>query len=270
MAPAFLAATAGPPPGEAWITAFDVGQGLAVVVRTSTRALLYDTGPAFAEDDSGARVVVPALRGEGIGELDLLVLSHEDNDHLGGALSVLESFEVGSLASSLAVDHPLLGLALAAHRCARGESWQWDGVRFAFLHPGAGKIGTKRNDGSCVLRITAGRHSVLLTGDIERRAEQELLANASLGSDVLVVPHHGSRTSSSPEFVAAVSPRWAIVPVGYRSRFGHPDPQVLERYRSAGARILRTDLEGAVTVQLSNSETRVAAERRARGRYWLQ
>ena len=270
MAPAFLAASPAPPPGEAWITAFDVGQGLAVLARTSTHTLLYDTGPAFAEDDSGARVIVPALRGEGIGELDLLVLSHEDNDHLGGALSVLEGFEVNSLASSLAADHPLLGLAAAAHRCARGESWEWDGVRFAFLHPGKSKIGTKRNDGSCVLRITAGAHSVLLTADIERRAEQELLAGASLRSDILVVPHHGSRTSSSPEFVAAVSPRWAIVPVGYRSRFGHPHPEVLARYRDAGAAIVRTDLHGAVHVLLGNSGAAVETERRLRERYWLE
>ena len=270
MAPAFLARPPAPAPAEAWITTFDVGQGLAVFVRTSAHALLYDAGPAFADDDSGARVIVPALRGEGIAALDLLVLSHEDNDHLGGALSVLESFEVGSLASSLPPEHPLLGLAAAAHRCARGESWEWDGVQFAFLHPGAGSAGTKRNDSSCVLRIAAGRHSVLLTGDIERRAELELLGDPSVRSDIIVVPHHGSRTSSSPEFVAAVSPRWAVVPVGYRSRFGHPHPEVLARYRNAGVDLLRTDLDGAVHARLDPEGVGIERERRLRERYWLQ
>jgi len=267
MAPAFLASPAVPPPGEAWITAFDVGQGLAVLARTSRHALLYDTGPAFGEDDSGARVIVPALRGEGVAALDMLVLSHEDNDHLGGALSVLESFEVRSLASSLPGEHPLHALALAAHRCARGEAWSWDGARFEFLN--VGEAGGSRNDGSCVLKISASGHAVLLTGDIERRAELELLKNPAVKADVLVVPHHGSRTSSTPEFVAAVSPLWAVVPVGYRSRFGHPHPQVLERYREAQARIARTDLEGAIHIRLGGT-LEVRREREARARYWLQ
>lgn len=266
IAPAFLASPAAPAPGEVWITAFDVGQGLAVLARTSGHTLLYDTGPAFGEDDSGARVIVPALRGDGVAALDLLVLSHEDGDHLGGALSVLESFEVRSLASSLPEGHPLHGLAASAHRCARGEAWNWDGVHFEFLNFGEAR--SSRNNGSCVLRIAAAGHAVLLTGDIERRAELELVSGGSLKSDVVLVPHHGSRTSSTPEFVAAVAPLWAIVPVGYRSRFGHPHPQVLERYRDAGARIARTDLDGAIHVKLN--ELQVWREREARGRYWLQ
>jgi competence protein ComEC len=269
MAPAFLAPPPRPPSGEAWITTFDVGQGLAVLARTANHALLYDTGPAFgAESDSGARVLVPALRGEGVAALDLLVLSHEDNDHLGGALTVLETFEVAVLASSLAPTHPLQALAASAHRCARGEGWEWDGVRFEFLHPGPARA-SRRNDGSCVLRISAGGKTVLLTGDIQRGAELELLQSETVKSDVLVVPHHGSRTSSSPEFVAAVAPRWAIVPVGYRSRFGHPHPQVLERYRAAGAEILRTDRDGAVRVRLGE-QTELALERRLHARYWLE
>jgi competence protein ComEC len=270
MAPAFLSPPAGPAPGEAWITAFDVGQGLALLVRTSSHALLYDTGPAFADDDSGARVIVPALRGDGVGELDVLVLSHEDNDHIGGALSVLEAFEVGALASSLAPDHPLLGSASFAQRCARGQSWAWDGVQFAFVHPGEGAPKTKRNDASCVLRVSAGGRSALLTGDIEGRGEADLLKARLPPSDVLFVPHHGSRTSSSPAFLAAVAPRWAIVSVGYRSRFGHPHPEVLERYRAAGAQIVRTDLQGAVHVLLKKAAVSVETERRLRERYWLQ
>jgi competence protein ComEC len=271
MAPAFLAAPVRPPAGEAWITAFDVGQGLAVLARTANHALLFDTGPSFgADSDSGARVLVPALRGEGVGSLDLLVLSHEDNDHLGGALTVLETFEVTTLASSLPPTHPLQALAASAHRCTRGERWEWDGVRFEFLHPGAAPARmSRRNDGSCVLRISAGGHALLLTGDIERGAELELLQSETVRSDVLVVPHHGSRTSSSPEFVAAVAPRWAIVPVGYRSRFGHPHPQVLERYRAAGAEILRTDRDGAVEVRLAE-QMELSRGRQLRARYWLE
>jgi len=271
MAPAFAASPPAPPPGEAWITTFDVGQGLAVLARTSTHALLYDAGPAFgAESDSGARVLVPALRGDGVTALDLLVLSHEDNDHLGGALTVLETLEVRALASSLPAGHPLQALAPSARRCARGERWEWDGVRFEFLHPGPAAVpAARRNDGSCVLRVSAGEHAVILTGDIERDAERELVRKEMPRSDVLVVPHHGSRTSSTPEFVAAVAPRWAIVPVGYRSRFGHPNAQVLERYREAGARIVRTDLEGAVSLRIGN-EIAVGTERRLRRRYWLQ
>src|SRR5438270_7919978 len=140
MAPAFCLTPPGPAGGEAWITTFDVGQGLAVLVRTANHSVLYDAGPAYGtESDSGSRVVVPALRGQGVAQLDLVVLSHEDSDHIGGATTVLETFEVGALVSSLPAAHPLNGLAPSARRCAAGERWEWDGVRFEFLHPaGAG------------------------------------------------------------------------------------------------------------------------------------
>lgn len=269
MAPAFCVALPQPTAGEAWITTFDVGQGLAVLVRTQSRALLYDAGPAYGtEADSGARVIVPALRGEGISRLDLVVLTHQDSDHVGGALSVLETFEVGALASSLGEAHPLNGLAPSARVCARGERWEWDGVRFEFLHPAAGRVAARRNDRSCVLRVTAGGRTMLLTGDIERSAEAELLGH-DVKSDVLLVPHHGSRTSSSPPFIAAVAPSVAIVPVGYRSRFGHPSDEVLARYRAAGTRVLRTDLDGAITLRMGDTLT-LETERQRRGRYWLQ
>ena len=269
MAPAFCVAPAAPAAGEVWLTAFDVGQGLAVLARTRTRALLYDAGPAWADADSGSRVVVPALRGAGLERLDLLVLSHEDGDHIGGALSVLESLDVDALASSLDPGHPLRAMVAAPRLCAAGDSWQWDGVRFAFLNPPPGGS-TKRNDLSCVLRIETGGGAVLLTGDIERGAEQSLLQEGiSLRSEILLVPHHGSRTSSTPEFVAAVAPRWAVVNAGYRNRFGHPHGEVLERYEKAGAGIARTDLHGAVSIFLGKG-VEVVGERHRRGRYWLQ
>ena len=270
MAPAFCVTLPGPAMGEAWITTFDVGQGLAVLIRTAEHNVLYDAGPAYGtESDSGSRVVVPALRGQGVARLDLVMLSHEDGDHIGGATTVLETFEVQSLATSLPRAHPLNGLAPNARRCQAGESWAWDGVRFDVLHP-ASASAARRNDLSCVLRIAAGGQAMLLTGDIERGAEAAMLAGArALASDVLLVPHHGSRSSSTPEFIAAVAPRWAVVPVGYRSRFGHPNPEVLARYRTLDAQILRTDLQGAITVRMGAS-LELQAERQLRGRYWLQ
>jgi competence protein ComEC len=268
MAPALSLAPAAPAVGEAWITALDVGQGLAVVVRTANRTLLYDAGPAYGpEADSGGRIVVPMLRGAGVRGVDMMVLSHEDTDHLGGALTVLETLEVRSLASSLARSHALNSLVATAGRCAAGSSWEWDGVRFEFLHPQPGWETARRNNQSCVLHIAAGGGSILLTGDIERAAESAL-AGTIPKADVLVVPHHGSRTSSSAEFIAAVGPRWAVVPAGYRNRFGHPAREVLERYASARVPVLRTDLDGAVSVVLQPDRVRVQSERRLRPRYW--
>jgi competence protein ComEC len=267
MLPAFALAPRAPAPGEAWITVFDVGQGLGVLARTSSRSLLYDAGPAFGpEADSGSRVLLPALRGAGVARLDLMVLTHEDADHVGGALTVLESLPVDAIASSLAREHPLHALA-PARPCRAGERWEWDGVRFEFLHPGAGSEAARRNNRSCVLRIAAAGGSMLLTGDIEKAVEEQM---KKVESEILLVPHHGSRSSSSPAFIAAVEPRIAIVPVGYRSRFGHPAPEVLERYRAAGAQVLRTDLDGAIHVRFSKNEKTWATERRLRARYWLQ
>jgi competence protein ComEC len=270
MAPAFIVAPAGPAPGEAWITTLDVGQGLAVLVRTSSRVLLYDAGPAYGpEADSGGRVVLPALRGAGLARVDSMVLTHEDGDHLGGALTVLDSIEVGALSTSLAPDHPLHALAPLARRCVAGEAWEWDGVRFELLHPAAsGTAPSRRNNQSCVLRVASAGGSMLLTGDIERAAEADILKRGPVRSDVILMPHHGSRTSSTAQFIAAVAPRWAVVPAGYRNRFRHPNGEVLERYRAAGAQILRTDLEGAVHVRLGLQEVMIDTERARRPRYW--
>jgi competence protein ComEC len=268
MAPAFSLAPPAPAPGEAWITALDVGQGLAVVVRTAGRTLLYDAGPAYgAEADSGGRIVMPMLRGAGIDRLELMVVSHEDVDHLGGALTVLETLQVQSLASSLAPGHALNALVPDALRCAAGRRWEWDGVRFEFLHPPIGWEAARRNNQSCVLRLEAGGAAMLLTGDIERAAETALV-EAGVKADVLLVPHHGSRTSSSEQFIAAVAPRWAIVPAGYRNRFGHPAHEVLARYEGAGVRVLRTDLDGAISIVLNADFIQVGGQRALHPRYW--
>jgi len=274
MAPAFALPPAGPPPGTAWITTFDVGQGLAVLVRTANRTLLYDAGPTFgAEADSGGRIVLPALRGAGLDRLDAMVLTHEDMDHVGGALTLLESLQVDTLASSLPASHPLQAHAPSRRACAAGERWEWDGVRFEFLHPdgpwnGRGKRDA-RNDSSCVLRVSTAGGAMLLTGDIERAAERALLqGNSPLRSEILLVPHHGSRTSSTAEFIAAVAPRWVVLPVGYRNRFGHPAGEVMARYSAAGASVLRTDLDGAVQVRLTGAGVELEAERQRAARYW--
>jgi competence protein ComEC len=181
----------------------------------------------------------------------------------------METLPTDAIASSLAPAHPLHALAPAARPCRAGDAWEWDGVRFEFLHP-AGAV-ARRNDRSCVLRIAAAGGAMLLTGDIGAASESLLLnGGVSLKSDVLLVPHHGSRTSSTPAFIAAVAPRWAVVPVGYRSRFGHPAAEVLERYRTAGVQVLRTDQDGAVSVFLSESSFEIQGLRALRGRYWLQ
>jgi competence protein ComEC len=269
MVPAFALPAPAPAPGEAWVTTLDVGQGLAVVVRTANRTLLYDTGPAFgAEADSGERIVGPYLRATGVARLDALVLTHNDTDHTGGAWSVLADFEVERVLHSLPAAHPVLALAAATQRCVRGMAWEWDGVSFEMLHPAPTSAARRRNDESCVLRVRTAGGAMLLTGDIERGAEAELARAVLARADVLLVPHHGSRTSSSGEFLAAVQPRHAVTAVGYRSRFGHPHPEVLGRYAAAGLDPLRTDRDGAVTVRLAAGAPSLEAERARRPRYW--
>ena len=274
MLPLFALAPPGPKPGELWVTVLDVGQGLAVLARTGNHALLYDTGPAFnAFADSGNRVIVPYLRGEGIERLDALVVSHDDNDHAGGAASVLEAVPTGMLWSSLPADHPLLDAARWRLPCIAGRAWNWEGVRFEFLHP-AKEIPrgprVRANNLSCVLRIEAPGGRVLLTGDIEREAERELLDRAPerLRVEALLVPHHGSGTSSTPEFVRKVAPRYAVFTVGYRNRFGHPREDVLTRYREAGSTVLRSDAAGALELRFRREATEVVAWRDRARRYW--
>jgi len=278
MVPAFAWAPPAPVPGEAWITTLDVGQGLAVVVRTARHALLYDAGPVYGpEADSGGRVVLPFLRAQGIARLDVMMLTHADRDHVGGALSVLQAIETERVLSSLEDVHPALVLGGARNGCLRGLRWTWDGIEFRLLHPD-GRVAQpaarrgRANDRSCVLRIGAGTRAMLLTGDIERGVEARLVTRSAgdgeLRADVLLVPHHGSRTSSSREFITGVAPRWAIVPVGYRNRFGHPHPDVLRRYRASGARLMRTDHDGAIEVRLAAEDVAIGSARAAARRYW--
>ncbi len=239
-----------PAEGSFDVVAADVGQGTAVLVRTRHHALLFDSGPQYSrESDAGQRVLVPLLRGRGEHHLDLLVLSHRDSDHVGGARTLLGAIDVASLASSLEDGHPLLEAARDPHRCLAGQRWRWDGVDFAVLAPRADDYerGLRPNAMSCVLRVAGSERSLLLTGDIEREQEAALVAAhaAELRSDVLVVPHHGSKTSSSAPFLDAVRPKIAVFQAGYRNRFGHPAEEVLDRYRERGIAIVASPTCGA-------------------------
>ena len=245
-----------PAQGEAWVDLLDVGNGLAVVVRTAGHALVYDAGPAWsAESDAGGRIVAPYLRGEGVRRLDGLVVSHSDDDHAGGAASVAAARSPGWLLSPLASGHPLHWAVPISRLCSAGMGWEWEGVRFAVLHPAEASHSQARrreNDRSCVIRIATRGGVALLAGDAQARSEAEMLARdrRGLAAQVLVVPHHGSRSSSTRAFLAAVDPRVALFSVGWRNRFGHPHPAVEARYRERGAVIARTDEDGALRVAL--------------------
>ena len=281
FAPLFVVVPLLPAPGEFRVTVLDVGQGLAVLVQTHAHALLYDTGPRYSETaDAGNRIIAPMLRGIGVERLDALVVSHQDSDHSGGAQSLLQTLPVANLLSSLPVDNAIVRLHEArgetATRCAVGQSWSWDGVEFAVLHPVEANYVNpklKPNDLSCVLRVANAGGSALLTGDIEARTEVDLagLSGEALHTNVLVVPHHGSRTSSTPAFIAAVHPEVAAFTPGYRNRFRHPRPEIVERYVSAGVTSYRTDYDGALTFDFGKSTP--APPRRERehdARYWRE
>jgi competence protein ComEC len=258
-----------PPAGEFELLAADVGQGNAVLVRTATHALLYDAGPAYGlESDAGQRVLVPLLRAFDE-RLDLLVLSHRDADHTGGAATVLRAQPQAGLLSSLEDGHALLALRPAA-RCHAGQGWDWDGVRFEVLHPRPADYGprAKPNALSCVLRVANGHTQALLVGDVERPQELRLAtAPALLRADLLLVPHHGSRTSSSEAFLDAVHPAVALVQSGYRNRFGHPAPDVMDRYRARGIAVFGSPHCGAASWSSAAPRT-VRCQRAQSPRYW--
>ena len=262
-----------PVPGRFELLAADVGQGNAVLVRTATHTLLYDAGPRYSRvSDAGARVLVPLLRA--LGErVDVLMLSHRDSDHTGGAAAVLAQQPQAWLTGSIAGDLALQALGPVAP-CLAGQRWHWDGVDFELLHPqpdtvAGGPQGQRSNALSCVLRVVDANGTVaLLAGDIEAAQEQALVARgAPLRADVLLVPHHGSKTSSSAPFLDAVQPRTALVQAGYRSRFGHPAPEVVERLRVRGIAVVESPRCGAATWS-SDQPGRVGCERRDKMRYW--
>ena len=260
-----------PKPGEFEIVAADVGQGNAVLVRTATHALLYDAGPRYSvESDAGNRVLVPLLSATQT-QLSRMVLSHRDADHVGGAASVLALQSDADIWSSLDAAHPLLAKAPSV-RCHKGQSWVWDGVVFEVLHPLAQDYTSepqpKSNALSCVLRVQASAQSALFAGDIERAQETQLLNRGLAPVTFLLVLHHGSKTSSSAEFLAAVAPSVALVQAGYRNRYGHPAAEVRERYQAlAEVRWVETASCGAFTWQSWLPVNGVCHRDQAR-RYW--
>lgn len=252
---------------------FDVGQGLAVAAQTRHHALLYDTGPDFSDGaDSGNRILVPSLRAMGIARLDGLILTHDDTDHTGGAASVMQAMPIGWLSSLLPNGHPLLQSSDNRH-CADGQSWQWDGAIFEILHPEPGSYDLAQirdNNRGCVLRISIGYQHILLTADIEKASEQQLLEKHAdkLPAALLVVPHHGSKTSSTKRFIASVHPDYAVFTVGYRNRFGHPKQEIVQRYAYSGSTLLRSDEDGAILVNMDAEGLEIERYRNTHRRYW--
>ena len=255
-----------PEPGQAWFTLLDVGQGLAAVVRTQRHVLVFDTGPGFASGfNTGDAVLLPYLRHQGITAVDKLVISHSDMDHLGGAHALVAGMPVAQVFSGEARRMDWTPFT----PCQQGQSWQWDGVRFTFLYPSRALTQRQGNNDSCVLRVQAGEQVLLLTGDIEAGAERELLASGEpLAAQVLVVPHHGSETSSQPAFVSEVAPQWALFSAGYRNRHGHPREGVLARYHLIGADTMQTWRDGAIHLRLEGAEIRPHGYRHRARRYW--
>ncbi len=274
MLPMFFVFPVPPPQDALRLVIFDVGQGLSVVAQTHGHALLYDSGPDFSgEADSGNRILIPSLRAQGIARLDGLMLTHDDNDHTGGARSILQAMPVGWLSSSLDTNHALLQLSANPQRCVDGQAWDWDGVRFEVLHPTMESYAQPKirdNERGCVLKISIGKHSLLLAADIEKASEQRLLQQhaAQLPATLLVVPHHGSKTSSTLPFVEAVHPRYAVFTAGYRNRYGHPKQEVVERYQASGSELLRSDEDGAIVVNMDAQNFQVERFRKTHVRYW--
>jgi competence protein ComEC len=254
-----------PKVGEAELLVIDVGQGLSVLVRTQRHALLYDMGPAVRDGfDAGDRAVVPALRALGVRQLDRAVISHGDNDHAGGFEAVRVEFPVMDVSAPEGVSLPSVTAA-----CTAGQHWRWDGVEFRFLHPPP-HFPYLANESSCVLRIESAHGTALLTGDIGEVIERDLVRihATQLKSDVVLVAHHGSAGSSDPTFVEATQPRLALVSSGHGNRFGHPKPQVVERWQHAGARTIDTSASGALRVGLRDEGLRIETRRGAQPRWW--
>ncbi|MGB4115669.1 MAG: DNA internalization-related competence protein ComEC/Rec2 [Polaromonas sp.] len=258
--------------GQFEVLGADIGQGNALIVRTAKHSLLYDTGPKYArESDAGNRVLVPLLRAMGE-KIDLLMLSHRDSDHIGGAPAVLAMQPQARLSSSIEDSHELQ-VVRRSERCIAGQSWAWDGVDFEVLHPQVTDYdGTaKSNAMSCVLRISNGQKTALLVGDLEAAQELRLVANPGLSpklkADFLLMPHHGSKTSSTGAFLDAVQPQFALAQSGYRNRFNHPVASVLQRYADRQIRVVNSPVCGAATWRSVQAD-QVLCQRQQAMRYW--
>lgn len=261
--------TESPDYGEYDFVLLDVGQGLSAVIQTKEHILIYDTGPKFSSDfDTGKAVVLPYLKSIGISRVNKVIISHGDNDHRGGYQSVVNEIEIGetltSVPEKLSGDNVLL--------CDSGKYWEWDGVTFEILHPDKNyyQTGRKGNNRSCVLRIDNGYGSVLLTGDIETAAESVLISdkNVNLDVDILVAPHHGSKTSSTSAFISAASPEYVLFPVGYQNRFHFPNEKVVRRYKQNNIKRLDTAKAGAIHFHIGKQISVPDLYRQDYGHFW--
>ena len=252
-------------PGVIKMTLLDVGQGLSAVVQTTNHALVYDTGAKFSStSDSGQSVVVPFLRNQSIDKIDTLIVSHGDNDHIGGADSLINNIPTDTILTSV----PQQLSDYAPTQCKAGQSWSWDKVKFTILSPKIGNL-LSDNDNSCVLQIQAQQGTALLSGDIEAEAESWLVEayGDNLKSDVLIAPHHGSQTSSTTKFLNAVKPSVILIPAGYRNQFGHPHQDVIQRYRDLPVKWLNSAEVGAIQI-ITDKQLELETWREAEGRYW--
>ena len=278
LLPLFFVISPRPMQGAMQVAVLDIGQGLSVIVKTANHTFLYDAGPKYNEQsDAGGRIVVPYLRGEGIKKLDGFMVSHNDIDHSGGAPSVLAQIPVGWFASSFTESDSFI-LPPSALKCFAGQHWLWDGVSFEVLYPSWQSYDDERlsdNNRSCVVKVTSQFGSILLTGDIEEIAETRLLeANIDkVHSDVLVAPHHGSKTSSTIGLVQAAGAKHVIFTVGYLNRFKHPKPMIEKRYVESGAQLYRSDYNGALLIDFMpktnvQPNMQILTWRQAQPRYW--
>jgi competence protein ComEC len=288
LLPLFLVEIPKPALGEMKVAVLDVGQGLAVVIQTKNHALLYDAGSRYsAQSDAGSQIIAPYLRGEGIAKLDGFIVSHDDIDHSGGAASVLAQVPVTWLVSSF--DLITDKLPKKSIKCFAGQHWRWDNVNFEVLYPSIESyqnLEIKDNNRSCVVKVTSQFGSLLLTGDIEKEAEKTILERAlqtniyagagdvvlnenMLKSDVLIAPHHGSKTSSTVDFVQAVGAKHSIFTVGYLNRFKHPKPLIEKRFEESGAMTYRSDYQGAILIDFKNNNPiKITAWRQSQPSYW--
>lgn len=269
LLPALWWRPAVPATGDFAASVLDVGQGLAVVVRTQRHTLVYDSGPRYSERFSaGEAIVLPELARMGAGQVDLLVLSHGDADHAGAAGDIVAGIATVRVVAGTPEQH---ALEPAVEACRDGLAWQWDDVKFVLYAPGADIPGASDNDRSCVLLVTsAAGQGLLLTGDIERAAQRRLLAGGPPAGPLaaVVAPHHGSRSALHRPLVDTLAPREVIFSAGYRNRFGHPHPAVSAAYQHAGARTWTTARDGAVRLYTHRHGLRVLAQRHWRHRWW--
>jgi len=249
---------------ELEIALLDVGQGLAMVIQSGDYVLVYDTGPKYSTGFTAAEaVLLPFLRARGIKRVDKLIISHADNDHIGGYQSLIDAFDVAQVLTSR-VDK-----LTQAKECVSGQHWQQGATFFAILSP-SDDTPKGSNNRSCVLQVRHGKTTVLITGDIEKQVERHLLRNQSdsLAADIMLVPHQGSKTSSTPDFIDAVQPSLAILAAGYRNHYGHPHADVVERYNSRKIDLVSTIDNGTVRLKINKQGWQRESYRHARRRFW--